>query len=236
MVDCGDERARKEIVPLLKCLGIEKIDKLFNTHPHHDHLNGFSWIHREIPITELLICFPEDATEHMTAAMEYAKGNGILVTSYEDESHHLMGDGLVSFLSWQKSDPAESINDRSSQFMVSYGSCDLLIMADMEIRGQKQLYEALGPEPLAADILRYPHHGKLAMVEEVFSAIHPALTIITNSPRIAEISASTYFLDLHHAATVYTRPYPDHIHLITDGTRWICEKVSLDLSPWTPAE
>ena len=236
MVDCGDERARVEIVPLLKYLGIEKIDRLFNTHPHHDHLNGLSWIHSEVPVEELLICFPEDSTEHMTAAMEYCKGNGIPITSFEDESVFGMGDGLVSFLTWLKVPEEETINDRSAQFMVTYGQCRMLIMADIELRGQRILYEAMDPASFAADILRYPHHGKIHMVDDLFSAIHPALAIISNPPRIVEIRDATYFLDKKHVPIAFTRRTPWLLHLVTDGTHWLCEEIAPDLSPWTPPE
>lgn len=232
MLDCGDERAREEIVPMLKYLGITRIDRLINTHPHHDHLNGLYSIDEAVPVEELLICFPEDATVHMTAAMEYCRGNGIRVTSFEDESLFSMGDGLVTFLAWMKTDESEDLNNRSAQFMVSYGACDYFTMADMEQRGQRQLVEAVPAELLKADILRYPHHGKQAMNEELFRAISPSLVIITNAARIVEIRDSSRFLDYKHIPVAYTH-YPNTlIHLVTDGMRWLCENVVYDPSPW----
>lgn len=231
MLDCGDSRASKESVPLLKYLGVERIDRLINTHPHHDHLNGLYAVDASFPVGELMICFPEDSTTHMTAAMEYCKGNGIPVTHFGDESILSMGDGLVTFLAWQKSAETESLNDRSAQFMVSYGSCDMLFMADMELRGQRQLLDALGPEPLKADILRYPHHGKKAMLDEVFYSIDPALVIVTNSPRVVEIAESTKYLDYKHVPVAYTNRTDYVIRLVTDGRHWLCESV-----PFHPAD
>ena len=236
MLDCGDQRASTESVPLLKYLGVRKIDKLINTHPHHDHLNGLYAIDSEFPVSELLICFPEDSTKHMTAAMEYCKGNQIPLTHFGDEAILSMGDGLVNFHAWQKSGESESINDRSAQFMVSYGACDMFFMADMELRGQRQLYDALGPDPLKADILRYPHHGKKAMLDEVFYAVDPALVIVTNSPRVVEISESTKYLDYKHVPVTYTNRIGSVIHLVTDGRNWLCEDVPFDASKWLPAE
>ena len=234
MLDCGDERAQTEAVPLLRYLGVEQIDKLFNTHPHHDHLNGLYSIDEFFPVKELLICFPEDSTVHMTAAMEYCKGNGIPVTHFGDEEVFTMGDGLVSFLSWQKTSEDESINDRSAQFMISYGLCNLFSMADMELHGQWQLYDALSPELLKADILRYPHHGKKFMYDDLYRAINPALVIITNSTRIPEISESTKFLDYKHVPVVYTRQPNKVIHLVTDGQRWLCEEVAFNPNDYLP--
>ncbi len=236
MVDCGDERAKTDIVPLLQELGITKIDRIFNTHPHHDHLNGLYAIDAVAPVGELLICFPEDLTSHMTAAMEYCKANQIPVTTFHDEATFMMRDGGVSFLAWLKVSEEENLNDQSAQFMVSYGGCSMLIMADMELRGQAQLYEALGPEPLKADILRYPHHGKKAMNESLFRAIAPSLAIITNSPRIYEISESTRFLDYKHVPAAYTHRANIILHLVTDGHRWLCEEIPFDPSPWLREE
>ena len=241
MLDCGDERAQEQIVPLLKELGIEKIDRLFNTHPHHDHLNGLYAIDAACPVGELLICFPEDSTKHMTAAMEYCRGNGIPVTHFEDETVFSMGDGLVTFTAWMKTDEAETMNDRSAQFMVSYGVCDMLFMADMELRGQKQLSEALPPETLKADILRYPHHGKLGMWDPLFDAVSPSLVIITNVMRGIDLKESTKYLGYRHMPTAYTNMSEYVIHLRTDGNHWLCELVPFVLpaqpsaSPEAPA-
>ena len=102
----------------------------------------------------------------------------------------------------------------------------------MEQRGQRQLVEAVPAELLKADILRYPHHGKQAMNEELFRAISPSLVIITNAARIVEIRDSSRFLDYKHIPVAYTH-YPNTlIHLVTDGRRWLCENVVYDPSPW----
>ena len=228
MLDCGDTRAQDEIVPLLRFLGISRIHRLLNTHPHHDHLNGLYAVAEAVHLDELSICFPEDQTVHMTAAMEYCKGYGIPVTTFQDESVLGMGDGFVSFLAWQKSTVDSSLNDRSAQFMVSYGSCRILFMADLEYQGQKQLWEALSPEDLKADILRYPHHGKSKMIDPLFAAIDPDLTIITNTTRIYEIGESTLFLSYKHKNVAYTHCPPWVIHLQTDGVHWLCDRLAME--------
>ena len=229
MLDCGDERAEEEIVPLLQFLDISHVDRLINTHPHHDHLNGLYAVDAAAPVAELSICFPEDMNAHMTAAMEYCKGNSILVSSYGDESVLSMGDGFVTFLAWQKSPETETLNNQSAQFLVAYGNCNMLFMSDLEYQGQRDLVAALSPENLKADLLRYPHHGKSRMVDPLFDAIDPVLTIITNTSRIVEIKASTKFLDYRHAAAAYTHNPPFVIHLQTDGQHWLCDQIILSI-------
>lgn len=236
MLDCGDERAQDETVPLLKVLGITQVDKLINSHPHHDHLNGLYAVDAAAPIRELAICFPEDATQHMTAAMEYCKGNRIPVTTFDDESVMGMGDGFVTFLSWMKSSDLETVNNRSAVTMVTFGNCNILFTADLEYQGQRSLLNAVEPEHLKADILRYPHHGKSAMIAELFDAISPALTIITNTNRIVELRESTKFLGYRHASILYTHRPPYVIRLRTDGEHWICDQFAIEIASPTPSQ
>ena len=59
LIDCGDGRGASRGVKLMRKLGITEIDKLFNTHPHHDHLNGLQIMDEAVPVSELLICYPE---------------------------------------------------------------------------------------------------------------------------------------------------------------------------------
>ena len=229
MLDCGDERAQEETVPLLKALGISRIDKLINSHPHHDHLNGLYAVDAAAPVQELAVCFPEDATRHMTAAMEYCKGNGIPVTTFGDESVMGMGDGFVTFLHWLKGAETDTVNNRSAVTMVTFGACNILFTADIEYHAQQNLFGAVDPEQLKADILRYPHHGKSRMTDSLFAAISPELTIITNTNRIVELRESTKFLGYLHQPVLYTHRPPYVIRLRTDGERWLVDQFALEL-------
>ncbi len=228
MLDCGDEFAPTEVVPLLKALNPPGIDRVINTHPHHDHLDGFYAVNEAAPVRELCVCFPPDANARMQKVIAYCRERGILVSSYQDEDLLLMGDGGVSFLCWQKPLDEEDMNNRSAQFMVFYGDCSILFMADIELRGERQMYEVLGPAPLKADILRYPHHGKEGMIEEFFRAVDPGLVIVTNAANIASAKPGNRFLSYHKVPVAYTAQ--GCIHLVTDGRNWLAEIVSKGLS------
>ena len=225
MLDCSDEQAETRVVPLLQALGIERIDRLINTHPHHDHLNGLYAVNAAAPVSELMICFPEDATENMVNAVSYCREQQIKITHFGDEQVFCMGDQVVRFLAWQKSGEEETINDRSAQFMVSYGDCDMLFTADLETRGQDQLLEALGAEPLKADILRYPHHGKKAMRDALFQAISPSFVVITGSEGTPEVQESTHYLNTFYSGIPRAYTTRGYLHLVTDGRHWLCEMV-----------
>ena len=224
MLDCGDERTGERLQVLLKQLGITRVNRIFNSHPHHDHLNGLTWVDDAAPVEELLICFPEDATTHMEAAMEAAREREITVTHFGDEDVFRMGDGKVKLTVWMKSGDDRSMNDQSANTLIEYGDARMLFTADMERGGQRDLLAAVGAEALKADIFKYPHHGKLVPDDDFFAAVDPAVTVITNYRKAGE---SWYYLAVKHKDMLYTNREGVFLHLATDGVRWLCEYVPI---------
>ncbi len=223
MIDCSDVQAEERVVPLLRSLGITGINRIVNTHPHFDHIDGFISVDRVCPVEELLICFPEDCNENMKKVTDYCREKGIRITPFVDEEILWMGDGLVRMTCWLKVREEEGLNDRSAQIMLSCGLRTMLFMADIEGTGQDQLFAALPPERLRADILRYPHHGKHAMRDRLYDAIDPALVVVTTTENALSARESTQFLTYRHVPRVYTTR--GYLHLVTDGVTWLAERV-----------
>ena len=73
------------------------------------------------------------------------------------------------------------------------------------------------------------------MVSGLYRAVDPDLVIITNAPRLYEMKDAMRFLDYRHASVANTYRNSYVLHLITDGTRWLCEEMLFDPSPWLPS-
>ena len=225
MIDCGSARiCRDHIVPVMKAAGIERIDRIFNTHPHHDHLEGFFDLAEAFPIGELLLCFPEDTNPITRQAAETCREKGIRLSTFADEEHFGLGDGSVELINWQKVPEPYHMNDRSAQFMISFGDCSMLIMADIEWKGMPVFFEAMDPARLKADILRYPHHGKDAMPGELYEAIAPELVIFTGQWVQPGATMASRFMRYRPEDRIYTSR--GIVKLTCDGKHWICEKIS----------
>ena len=224
MIDCGDVRAAKRLVILMRQLGIERVDRLFNSHPHHDHLNGLEMTADTAEIGELLICFPENATEHMKQAMTVCADRGIPVTAYEDGDTFAMGDGAVTLQIRQETQAGLSMNDMSALTMVRYGERSMLFTADVEKPGQRALLADTDAAALRADILKYPHHGKLTLEDAFLAAVSPELVVITNYRQFGE---SYPYLTNKKIPIVYTNRDKIFLHLATDGRHWLCEYVPI---------
>ena len=62
MIDCGDEKSAVRTAVLLRQLGIDHIDIMFNSHLHHDHTNGLALTDDVAKVGEVKICFETGST------------------------------------------------------------------------------------------------------------------------------------------------------------------------------
>ena len=233
MIDCGDKGMGLRGVRMLEELGIKKIDRLFNSHPHHDHLDGLQVTNEAAPVGELLVCFPEDSSETMVSAMEYAKEENIPVRHFENGEVFTMGDGRVTLKFFFAEDDSLDMNNNSAQTLLEYGSRRMLFTADMERPGQESLLSRIDPEDLRADIIKYPHHGKTGLLEEFLQAVSPSLAVITN---VNVDWGGIEYLKAKRVPYLFTCSRDAYIHLYTDGSSWVVDYIPMGTaSPLFPA-
>ena len=219
MVDSCKKAFSERIVNLCKQMGIARIDRVYNTHPHEDHIGGFREVIKEIEVGELWICFPEDYNNHMKQAVSAAKKAGIAVKTYADGDTFTVGGATVEV--WKLEGKSSEMNDCSAQMKVTFGERTMLLTADLEENGQKKMLELHGAA-LDADILKYPHHGIEELVPEYQAAVSPLFFVITNNHRK---TAGYKWITSGKAGVPYAYTVPDLVHLTTDGMTWIAEKI-----------
>ena len=225
LIDCGDEKSGARGVELMNRLGVRKVDKLFNSHPHHDHLNGFADTIASVPVDELLICFPPDVNEHMINAVSLAEEAYTAITEFADGDVFVMGDGKVSLKCFCINDPELDMNNNSAVMLLQYGNRRMLFTADMERLGQAVLVSRVPPEELRADILKYPHHGRSGLLDEFMQAVSPSFAIITNG--VVRWGGIEYLL-FRRIPYLFTNPTEVYLHCYTDGNVWVVEYVPIE--------
>lgn len=223
MIDCADEKMGARGAALLRFLGIEEVDRLFNSHPHHDHLNGLQANDEAARIRELDICFSEDSTEHMINALRYAEETGIRIGRFADGDVFSMGDGAVTLTFFVGDYPSLDMNDASATTMVRYGERTILFAADLERQGQAALAGRIPARDLKADILKYPHHGKQPLYRAFYQAVSPEIAIFTN--RAVPDWEGVKYMAAQKIPCIYTSVLDVYLHLMTDGEYWVVEYV-----------
>ena len=219
LVDACKKAYADRIVNMCSQLGITRIDRVYNTHPHEDHIGGFREIIKEIEIGELWICFPEDYNNHMKLAVNAAKKAGIPVHTYADGDVFTVGGTTVEV--WKLEGKSTEMNDCSAQMKVTFGGRTMLLAADLQQNGQQKMVELHG-EALDADILKYPHHGIEVLREDYMTAVSPLFMVVTNNHRQ---TAGWKWIHSGQNTIPYAYTVPNLVHLVTDGTTWIAEKI-----------
>ena len=225
LIDCGDKGMGLRGVRLLEELGVTKIDRLFNTHPHHDHLGGLQVTNEAAPVGELCICFPEDSTDTMIAAMEYVNEANIPLRTYGDGDVFTMKDGKVSLKFFCPDDESLDMNNSSALSLLEYGSRRMLFMADMERSGQEAVLASRSSEELHAEIIKYPHHGKSGLLDAFYEAIRPSFAIVTN---VYVDWGGIEYLNWKQVPFIFTCTHDAYVHLYTDGSTWVVERVPIN--------
>ena len=225
MIDCGDESSASRNIVLLQQLGIQKVDILFNSHPHHDHIKGLGLTADAVEFGEVKVCFPLDSTESGLWLQQFAEERNIPVSEYQSGDWFTMGkNGEVTLLFLRNYDPMMDMNNQSAQTVVRYKDRSILFTADMEKNGQAQILKHVDPALLKCDIIKYPHHAKNAMYEDFYNAVGAKLAVVTSVQGRRDVGQK--YLVAKHMPAAYTSIKGQFIHLATDGDVWLCEYVS----------
>lgn len=226
MIDCADEKTGNRVAALLRQLGITYINLLFNTHPHHDHINGLTLTDDASTIGSVRVCFDPELTESGRKMLAVCTERGIPISEFRDGDVYAMGrNAEVTLTFWHNSDPELDMNNQSAVTQVRYGNRTILFTADMEKAGQANLLGRIDPAALKCDILKYPHHAKSALTDEFYAATAPKLTVVT-SKKGREDEGQKYITALKLPA-IYTGVADQYTHLATDGNTWLCEYVDI---------
>ena len=225
MIDCGDEKSAVRTAVLLRQLGIDHIDIMFNSHLHHDHTNGLALTDDIAKVGEVKICFETGTTAAGELLEQVTTERNIPVTMYKSGDWFTMGErGEVTLLFLRNYDPVMDMNNQSAVTVVRYKDRSILFTADMEKNGQAQMLKHVDPALLKCDILKYPHHAKSALYPEFYQVVDPKLAVVTSVAGRRDLGQS--FLVANRIPAAYTSVKGQFLHLATDGEYWLAEYVS----------
>ena len=181
LVDCGTRSTGKDVVKYLKNKGITRIDYLFGTHPHEDHMGGMYDVITNFEIGKVILPEIKDGEVttnwYLKLMKELKTGKYTLEYSRVGEIYHL-GEANIRIIGpiWENSNV--DLNNYSIVLKVSFGQMDAIMTGDAEKEVEKAIIDS-GID-LDAEILKVGHHGSdTSTSDEFLDAISPDYALIS---------------------------------------------------------
>lgn len=178
LIDAGIIAAGKELVKDLRGLEVKKIDHLFATHPHIDHIGGMKSILNTFKIGA---AYDNNYTETDSKTYKY-----FLQTIADKHIKHKVlragdeievGSAKLKVL-WPTDkfikDTPDDVNANGLVMMLTYGEFRMLLAGDANMGTEEAMLKLYTKRDLRADVLKVAHHtSKTSSTQKWLSYVKP---------------------------------------------------------------
>ncbi|MFC0472430.1 ComEC/Rec2 family competence protein [Halalkalibacter kiskunsagensis] len=225
LIDAGMEQTGQQLDRYLKQMQIDQIDYVISTHPHHDHIGGFSTILDSLDIGVLLMPNIKHSTKTYVDFTNLLTKQKIPYQYVKEGDRFTLGEDVeVEVISPSEEDldsaakekhlSTADINNLSLVLKVTYCDNTFLFTGDLYKKQEKQLVAAK-KELLNVDLLDAPHHGDSTSSSRQFiNAVNPKYTIISANILQSKRVMKRYEQSGSH---VYTTSKHQTIVITSDG-------------------
>ncbi|MBI2502694.1 MAG: DNA internalization-related competence protein ComEC/Rec2 [Candidatus Latescibacteria bacterium] len=190
LIDGGErspdfDQGERVILPVLRHLGIDRLEAVVASHPHNDHIGGLIAVLEGMEVEHYLDSgqYCDTWTAQRLQELVREKGIHYHCLAAGDSIAGLGGaGGLVlhpgtGFVS-QGEEPVSGFNNGSVVLRLSYGEVDLLFAGDAEQEAEASLLRWGGR--LRCEVLKVPHHGSPTSSEPAFvGAVQPQAAVVS---------------------------------------------------------
>ncbi len=182
LIDGGNNSDGMRIVNQLRLQGVEKIDHLFATHPHEDHIGGIDDIIAGFEIENIYA--PSLYKSDVPDTLCYKSYLDIIEARGYEETKLLAGDVIIdrggitlTCLSPEKDNYSET-NKYSLVLRLDYNATSFLFTGDAEV--SNEMYMLSSGTDLDCDVLKVGHHGSESSSSvEFLEAVTPLYSVIS---------------------------------------------------------
>lgn len=176
LIDGGPPESGKIVVDYLKNEDVQTLDILIATHPHFDHIGGLIDVLEQIPIKRIVHSGIVHPTKTYFLYM-YQIWKQSIPTYIPSKDEKIFKEEQLTLEVLNRELEYDSINDNSFVLRLTYENLTLLLLGDIERKGEEHLKAS---KDLEADIIKIAHHGSNTSSSfDFLNEINPQVAIIT---------------------------------------------------------
>ncbi|MDI3534449.1 MAG: competence protein ComEC [Thermosediminibacterales bacterium] len=172
------------LIPFLKRKGIKKLDGIFLTHSHDDHLKGLIPVVRCMKVESVFLGPYNEPTDSFLEFISELKNKGVPLYHIWAGENIILDHGIILETiyppeNWGCSKEAEkNINNSSLVLRMIYEDVEILFTGDLESEGEEYILNS--NFPIQSDVLKVAHHGsKTSTSEKFLDKIQPDWAVIS---------------------------------------------------------
>jgi competence protein ComEC len=177
LIDAGPDE--QVVATRLAAMGVRRIDLAVATHAHADHVEGLPAVFSRYPINLLLEpgCPHESPSYHRL--LHSLEDEDLRVDHARGGQRFAVGSLVVEILGPDECSDTGP-NDDSVVLRLRYGKATILFPGDAERPAQQDLLD--DADPVAADVLKVPHHGGDTSLEAFLQRVGAEVAVVSVGP------------------------------------------------------
>ena len=181
LIDAGVRDSKEAILDYLDSLGVTKLDYVFMTHPHADHIGSMAAVLKQYEIGQMILPNidngPEPTTSTYERVLDMLDEKRIPTTCASPEDTYSLGNGCITILG--DGVKTDNLNNTSTALRFDANGLSLVATGDGEKEVEKQLLAAKKKE-LQADVYKAAHHGSsTSNTLEFLQAVSPQVVVVS---------------------------------------------------------
>jgi beta-lactamase superfamily II metal-dependent hydrolase len=180
LVDGGSSGAGDIVVGYLQSLNVTRIDFVFATHPHADHIGGLITVFAEYNTTQTPVVVDSGLNTTTATYADYFSARELRSTQIAARGDNIsLGNGVeVTILNPSSPHEFEDVNDNSVVLWLQIYNVTFLFAGDSEAPAETSILTA--GYSLGSTVLKVGHHGSRTSTKtEYLDAVDPDIAVIS---------------------------------------------------------
>lgn len=175
IIDASVKDASDKIINYLKEENVSKIDYVFATHPHSDHIGGMSAVINAFDIGQIYMPKAVTTTKTYENLLLTIKNKNLKIKTAKASDTIIDTDDLKLVVLAPNQDSYESLNNYSIVLKLTYKEKSFLFTGDAETLSEKEI-----TGDVKADVLKVGHHGSRTSTSQAFlNKVSPSYAVIS---------------------------------------------------------